>query len=152
MSISALQSLETLAVDNNRLKEFPSGCLRIPNLKHLWLRQNKITDLPDNIDCMTSLETLSVSSNALVVLPQCLPFMLSLQKVFANGNKIEIVSSNLCQLPNLQELNLANNEIARIPIAWKEAWGEYDIAVGEYKKSAACKAKITLRGNPLSEE
>lgn len=151
-SISALQDLHTLAVDNNRLRDFPAGCLRMPKLKHLWLRQNKIVGLPESLASMSSLETLSVSSNALQALPPSLASMPTLQKVYANGNKIQDVSDDWCRLVSLVELNLANNDIERIPADWKAVWGDYDATVGEYKKSATCKVRVTLRGNPLSAE
>lgn len=60
------------SLDNNELEDFPVGILELSSLTQLWLRQNKISKLPLNLDCLQCLEILSVSSNALDELPDCL--------------------------------------------------------------------------------
>lgn len=119
-------------MDSNELVEFPTGCLLLPELKNLWIRyahssvfrmcrhllvpllpisyfhniqphrQNKISQLPHNLELMASLQVLSLSSNLLEELPEAVAGLHSLRQLFANGNRIKKVPENLCLLPDLK--------------------------------------------------
>ena len=65
-------------------------------------RQNKIVQLPDNLELMASLQVLSLSSNLLEELPDAVASLHSLRQLFANGNRIKKVPENLCLLPELK--------------------------------------------------
>jgi len=143
----------------------------LPKLEHLWLRQNKITVLPDSIDEMALLKTLSVSSNRLNCLPGCISGMHTLENIYANGNQISAVADSLCSLPSLKELNLGNNSITVFPSVWTEMWGPLDLEKGQYmghdydpveaaRKAkgdipggdggSTAKCKVTVMGNPVT--
>lgn len=50
------RSLQVLALGNNKLSAFPECILALPNLTHLYLNNNAITDIPSGISSLTNLQ------------------------------------------------------------------------------------------------
>lgn len=188
-----LHNLVTLALDHNDLHEFPRGLLPpeegsvspagskigglTPNLRHLWLRQNLIQQIPDAISAWANtLETLAISSNFLTELPSVLCKLTKLRVLYANGNKIKSVPAEMpvcCTC--LEVVNLANNLLRpaaeapvmaeemveshkglpdddssdRLPAEWISYWGPYEAASGELSGGGLTSREVavTLIGN-----
>lgn len=81
--------VENLSLSNNRIKNI-YGLMDKTNLKYLNLSDNRLKELPLNIDKLAKLEWLDLSNNRLKELPP-----------------------SVCNLKNLKVLNLKNN---RLPI------------------------------------
>lgn len=81
--------IENLSLSNNRIKNI-YGLIEKTNLTHLNLSDNRIKELPINIDKLSKLEWLDLSNNRIKDLP-----------------------ASICNLKNLKVLNLKNN---RLPI------------------------------------
>lgn len=73
--------IQSLSLQDNKLKALPEVVRRLTGLLNLNLRGNKITALPDWIGELTQLETLSVLSNGMQDFPEEIFGMPSLQNV-----------------------------------------------------------------------
>ncbi|XP_077439905.1 podocan isoform X2 [Vanacampus margaritifer] len=96
---------------NQLTKIFPYTFGYKPNLKSVYLHNNKLTDdgLPDHMfNASDNLEILTMSSNFLRTVPKNLPP--SLYRLHLKSNKLEkIPAGALDSLQNLRELYLQNN-------------------------------------------
>jgi len=86
-------NLTKLAITQTNIRHFPSGYVAgYRNLKTLFLEDNKLEDLPNNLPDMDSLEYLDVSVNTISSLP-----------------------NNLSKLPKIQTFGFEKNLVTKIP-------------------------------------
>ena len=138
-------------MDNNDLSDFPEDCAQLKSLKHLWLRQNKIKEIPLCVaDLKDTLLTLSLSSNKIEEVPKVLSELCMLRKLYLNGNRIENVDASLANLDSLDEVTLSNNNISSVPSEWTEKWGAYDLVSGNLMLSKDTKVVVKLFGNHIA--
>lgn len=123
-------------MDNNNISEFPEGinlliynlfqsigCVQLISLKHLYLRQNKMSNISENISQLQSLLTLSLSSNLIEEVPDSISelskyfysivlfillLLYSLQNLYLNGNKITHITQLLSNMTHLEVFNYSN--------------------------------------------
>jgi len=122
-------------------------------LKHLWLRQNKITEIPVCVaELKNTLVTLSLSSNLISELPEVVSELAVLKKLYVNGNKIEKVHASFASCGALEEVTLSNNTMSTVPTAWTDRWGSYDPTTGHLKHTDDADAKVVVKlfGNPIA--
>ncbi|CAB3405041.1 unnamed protein product [Caenorhabditis bovis] len=114
-----LKSLESLFLQNNQLKHFPS-LFRLEKLRHLMLDNNHLRKV-DNFSLadMPKLQHLSLAGNNLEVITENMFSASSssqLKSLNLAHNKIAAISSRaFADLENLQQLRLSHNEIRSIP-------------------------------------
>lgn len=136
--IGRLKKLETLNVSNNCLVNLPKtlGSLtslvslnamgnhidslegvRLPaSLRVLGLKDNKLTEIPDNVfSNLILLEQLYLTGNRLVALPDSLCDCHSLVKLQASHNALTHLPQRLGYLNNLELLRVACCDIAEMP-------------------------------------
>jgi Leucine-rich repeat (LRR) protein len=84
--------LQELHISNNFIKEIPEKfCEKLPSLKVLDLRDNKIENLPDEIAMLQSLMRLDLSNNSINSLPTSLCTLAHLVSLQVDGNPIRSI-------------------------------------------------------------
>ncbi|KAH8295424.1 hypothetical protein KR018_011005, partial [Drosophila ironensis] len=113
------ETLSELHASNNFIKTIPkSMCSNLPHLKILDLRDNKITQLPDEMCLLRNLTRLDVSNNTISVLPVTLASLAHLISLQVEGNPIKTIRRDILQcgtsriLKTLHERAMANKEEA----------------------------------------
>ncbi|XP_078511460.1 podocan-like [Lissotriton helveticus] len=137
-TFNSLKNLQIVRLNFNQLEAVPSNLTT--SLKELYLEDNKITSIPNDVFSepselesmhlnnnqitnkrikkkafrnMTKLETLNMASNLLKAVPKHLPK--SLRKLILSGNSITSVKKDdFLKLQNLTQIILSSNKILRI--------------------------------------
>ncbi|XP_017047064.1 leucine-rich repeat-containing protein 40 isoform X5 [Drosophila ficusphila] len=111
------ETLSELHASNNYIKTIPKGmCNNLPHLKILDLRDNKITELPDELCLLRNLNRLDVSNNTISVLPVTLSSLAHLISLQVEGNPIKTIRRDILQcgttriLKTLHERALAKSK------------------------------------------
>ncbi|XP_055849821.1 leucine-rich repeat-containing protein 40 [Episyrphus balteatus] len=90
--------LQELHIANNFIKEVPGDlCSKLPHLKILDLRDNKIEKLPDEIALLQSLIRLDLSNNSINSLPNSLHTLAHLVSLQVEGNPIKSIRRDILQ-------------------------------------------------------
>ncbi|XP_016969729.2 leucine-rich repeat-containing protein 40 isoform X2 [Drosophila rhopaloa] len=111
------ETLSELHASNNFIKTIPKAmCSNLPHLKILDLRDNKITELPDELCLLRNLNRLDVSNNTISVLPVTLSSLAHLISLQVEGNPIKMIRRDILQcgttriLKTLHERALAKSK------------------------------------------
>jgi len=127
-----------LDIHNNQLKEFPEAILKFSHLKKLYLDNNNIPIIPDEISELKSLVDLSMVGNILIYVPQTIKKLrnlknlgldrnelkefpdifvehCSLENIYMNSNYIEKIPKSIGKCTNLKQLHLENNKLTSVP-------------------------------------
>ncbi|SPP80314.1 blast:Leucine-rich repeat-containing protein 40 [Drosophila guanche] len=122
------EALTELHASNNYIEKIPIRmCENLPHLKVLDLRDNKISELPDELCLLRNLNRLDVSNNSIDTLPVSLSSLAHLISLQVEGNPIKSIRRDILQcgtsriLKTLQERSLAKS---------KEEGGSTDGAAG----------------------
>ncbi|XP_033234676.1 leucine-rich repeat-containing protein 40 isoform X4 [Drosophila pseudoobscura] len=120
MELSDFEGNETLTelhASNNYISNIPiSMCENLPHLKVLDLRDNKITQLPDELCLLRNLNRLDVSNNSIDTLPVSLAALAHLISLQVEGNPIKSIRRDILQcgtsriLRTLQERSMAKSK------------------------------------------
>lgn len=90
--LEGCEHLQELHISNNFIKEIPEKfCEKLPSLKVLDLRDNKIEKLPDEIAMLQSLMRLDLSNNSIYSLPVSLCTLAHLVSLQVEGNPIRSI-------------------------------------------------------------
>lgn len=103
LSVSGLDSLETLEMPNCSIGSMPEEIGTLRSLKDLNLSGNPLEALPDSIGQLSHLETLDISSTSIKKLPKTISQLKSLEKLVL-PTTIEALPLGLGQLSGLREL------------------------------------------------
>lgn len=90
------EHLQELHISNNFISEIPEKfCEKLPSLKVLDLRDNKIEKLPDEIALLQSLMRLDLSNNSIYSLPTSLCTLAHLVSLQVDGNPIRSIRRDI---------------------------------------------------------
>lgn len=90
--LEGCEHLQELHISNNFITEIPEKfCEKLPSLKVLDLRDNKIEKLPDEIAMLQSLMRLDLSNNSIYSLPTSLCTLSHLVSLQVEGNPIRSI-------------------------------------------------------------
>ena len=89
-----------LDLENNKIKEIPKEIQFLTNLQYLYLDNNKIKTIPEEIRFLTNLKYLSLRSNQITEIPKEIQFLTSLIKVWLNRNKILKIQKEIEDMKN----------------------------------------------------
>lgn len=107
-----LFALYTLNLPSCQITELPKeiGCLI--NLKHLWLKDNKLKFLPDEICNLINLEQLYCPKNQIEKLPNNIGNLSKLYEINFRFNKINkyLLPLSILNLKNIEKFDLRNQE------------------------------------------
>jgi Leucine-rich repeat (LRR) protein len=94
--LEGCEHLQELHISNNFIKEIPERfCEKLPSLKVLDLRDNKIEKLPDEIAMLQSLMRLDLSNNSIYSLPTSLCTLAHLVSLQVEGNPIRSIRRDI---------------------------------------------------------
>ena len=105
-SFERLQTLETLALDQNRFKSIPKQVTRLKNLKCLYMNDNKVQEIPCHVRDLVNLRYLWVQKNRIPDLPYHLITLPSLRYLHAENNCIEVLPESICEAVEIRGLSL----------------------------------------------
>ncbi|XP_032597387.1 leucine-rich repeat-containing protein 40 isoform X2 [Drosophila grimshawi] len=92
------EMLSELHASNNFIESVPQDlCANLPHLKIFDLRDNKITQLPDEICLMRNLNRLDLTNNSISVLPVTLSSLAHLISLQVDGNPIKTIRRDILQ-------------------------------------------------------
>jgi Leucine-rich repeat (LRR) protein len=90
--LEGCEQLQELHISNNFIKGIPERMFeKLPSLKVLDLRDNKIEKLPDEISMLQSLMRLDLSNNSILSLPTSLCTLSNLVSLQVDGNPIRSI-------------------------------------------------------------
>lgn len=91
--VAKLKDLEALFLGNNALRSLPDELSNLRTLKKLWLNANAITAFPPSFSVLGSLEVLSLNHNRLSRLPPHIAMLTSLQQLLLRSNRLGLPDS-----------------------------------------------------------
>jgi Leucine-rich repeat (LRR) protein len=113
MTMLSLKSLTWLSLNDNQLSA-SEVIWQLPQLTHLFVTKNKLTQLPSEIHC-TQLQVLDLSENLLETFPTAILQLSTLRELRISNNQLTQLPDEIEQLQALQELNLASNLLKDVP-------------------------------------
>lgn len=111
--LSTIKSLESLSIEDNKLKNIPAEISMLGNLKHLNASGNKLKKLPNEICSLTNLEILDLYDNHIKKLPDNIHYMENLKSMNCNMNYIRQLPDSISK-SNLRTLQLGANRRIKI--------------------------------------
>ncbi|XP_017968997.1 leucine-rich repeat-containing protein 40 isoform X6 [Drosophila navojoa] len=97
-SFDGNEMLSELHASNNYIDHVPKElCENLPHLKILDLRDNKITQLPDEVCLLRNLNRLDITNNSISVLPVTLSTLAHLISLQVDGNPIKTIRRDILQ-------------------------------------------------------
>ena len=114
-NIGRLKLLEELYVNENCLKYLPEELTRCFKLQTINFVGNSISKLPDQIETLTCLTKIFGDENVLEKFPQNFGLLCSLQVAEFSCNQIKELPKNFGCLTKLQVLNISSNKLSSLP-------------------------------------
>ncbi|GAB4312275.1 MAG: hypothetical protein Kow0069_12980 [Promethearchaeota archaeon] len=112
-------SLRRLFLDNNQLRQWPSGIGRYAYLRVLFLNCNSLTTVSPEVGELHQLEFLNLQNNHITSFPRNLGGLVSLQTLLAGGNRLTRLPASFEYLESLQYVDLSRNSFVNFPEALK---------------------------------
>lgn len=105
-----------LFLKNNKLTEIPKSIGKLTNLVTLALNGNRLKDLPDSIENLTNLKYLGLADNNLTYVPKPIGKLTSLYKLDLSDNYlIKVMPEFIGNLTNLHKLYLSSIGVSSLP-------------------------------------
>lgn len=123
-SVSKLENLEILELQENKLESLPMSLAGIPRLHVLNVASNRLSELPFQALKCCQLHELTASNNKLrgTLFSSDVERLDSLHLLDIRNNHISTFSDGNILLPTLQQLFATNNEMSSFPSV--KGWGE----------------------------
>ncbi|KAH8414663.1 hypothetical protein KR215_011737, partial [Drosophila sulfurigaster] len=97
-SFEGNESLNELHASNNFIEQVPKDlCANLPHLKIFDLRDNKISEIPDEVHLLRNLTRLDVTNNSIHQLPVALAHLAHLVSLQVEGNPIKSIRRDIIQ-------------------------------------------------------
>ena len=113
-------SLTTLDISFNCFVLLPPVMCQLIKLRELYLNNNQLSHLTEEMSNLKELEVLHLQCNQLRTLPVCLCGLVSLKRLNLESNRIETIPPEISKLKNLKELYLRSNSIEHFPDAFTQ--------------------------------
>lgn len=104
--VTLLTQLRHLYLRDNRLKTLPADFGQLTQLQHLWLGDNQLTDLPRSVASLQALRMLSIYNNDLSNLPYAVLRLANLETLDLSYNSFAGFPNGITTLPRLKRLKL----------------------------------------------
>jgi Leucine-rich repeat (LRR) protein len=110
-----MRSLTSLNIQDNELRIIPSGISQLSGLTALFLGNCKLNSLPVSLGALTGLRVLHLQSNAFKSMPSSIGNFGMLQSLFLHDNRLASLPGNIGTMTSLAVLTLQNNQITSLP-------------------------------------
>jgi len=108
-------NLEELNLSNNRLSNLPEDIQLFISLIALNLSNNQIETIPDSFRYLTSLKVLNLNRNRLTTISDWVLTLEHLQAIYLSDNQLSELSGIIGSLKGLTEMNVSNNSLTELP-------------------------------------
>ena len=145
--------LKELFINNNALVTVQDQIERLVHLQVLHLQHNKLAKLPSSIGHLNSLVVLNLEHNQLTCLPSEVQCLKKLTKLLLANNKLTELPTTIIYLDNLEELHVANNRLQWLPdedFSCLRSLKQLNIANNEIRRLPISLARIELQGLSVS--
>ena len=110
-AVHALPLVETLYLSDNKLAVLPEEIAFLSALRYLNLDRNLLTELPASIGSLDELRWLRLNRNRLTALPEALGSLPQLERLYLRHNALTNLPAALLESTSLQALFLEGNPI-----------------------------------------
>lgn len=148
-----MTELKELFINNNAIESVRDEVEGLVHLQVLHLQHNKLTKLPSNIGQLISLVILNLENNELTILPSEIQQLKKLTKLLLANNKLIELPGTIIYLDNLEELHVANNQLKQLPgedFSCLKSLKQLNIANNDIRMLPFSLARIQLRGLSVS--
>ncbi|MBN1602128.1 MAG: leucine-rich repeat domain-containing protein [Chitinispirillaceae bacterium] len=108
-------TLEKLSVRDNRVTDI-SHVSRCTTLVYLYMDNNNIRSLPEDLGSLSKLEVLTFSRNQISYIPKSINGCTALRKLDCTSNRIHKLPEQFFECRKLVDLYISSNHIAKIPV------------------------------------
>jgi len=123
--------LRLLDMSANKIAQIPERVAGLRNLKSLFLNQNRLTSLPNELGSLVRLELLSLSYNFISNLPPTISLLTNLREVKLSSNRLTAFPLELALLPCLHVVDLSLNNIEALPLKGLRTLTAMDVNLNE---------------------
>jgi len=113
--IHIFKNLRIARLYDNKIKEIPKEIEQLKNLKHLYLYNNEIKEIPKEIGELKNLERLYLSHNQIQKIPKEIGKLKNLEVLFLPNNQIKELPNEIWNLKKIKKLNLNKNQLQYLP-------------------------------------
>lgn len=104
-----------LFLNENKITRIPDEIAELDNVEFLYLEHNKLSSLPSALAKMDALEGMYFTDNRFTEIPAFVINMTRLKKLQFSQNEITVLPPEIGNLIELRHFNMANNRITAIP-------------------------------------
>ncbi len=105
------------------LREFPlsftSGGIIPDSITEMYLSNNFVSMVPDNVWHFSSLSILDISDNKIVRLPVCIWTVATMENLNASHNQIEVIPGGILECQLLEKIDFSFNPLKELPMELK---------------------------------
>ena len=117
--LDQLTDLKKTDLSSCFLEQIPHVICSFKNLTKVNLRDNCITELPDQF-CQLNLEKLNVADNPLNQLPESFRNFVNLKDLDLSSINFGEIPSQILDLANIERLTVKNNALENLPESWEK--------------------------------
>lgn len=103
-------------LNNNKLKNLPEEIAKLENVSFLYLKSNRFTEIPEFIGRMKNLKGIYFTHNKISLLPDSLFCLVQLRKLELAQNRITRLPAAIGNLTELMHFNIADNPLGELPV------------------------------------
>lgn len=130
-SVKRMTKLEIIQAVNVGLTDISGDILKnLPILKVMFLSNNMLRELPEEIGTLRELVHIAVDGNQLTSLPSSIVNCTALQLLYASENRLEALPEGLEALPNLLLLSISDNRNFSLVRASMKCTSLYSLRIG----------------------
>ncbi|KAK0171346.1 hypothetical protein PV328_009087 [Microctonus aethiopoides] len=107
--------VQELYLKENKLSSLPQWINQLSNITNLYLSGNKFITFPHELSIMTRLTVLDLSDNNIKILPACIQNLKSIKDLNLDGNCLHQLPLELSQLQCLETLSISRNNFVILP-------------------------------------
>ena len=101
---------------NEKLSELPESICTLTEVEEISLIGNKLTKLPVKFGALKNLIRLHLSDNSFETIPPEIFLLPKLTHVCIRANKIKLLPENIGELKSIRDIDLDSNRISSIPL------------------------------------